>query len=339
MTLNRIAFLCFQDASASTLAGPCEVFKYAAAHAIGEGSDCALDISVVTPDGAAVTSEGFIKVQPSEEIETAENQDLIFVTGMSYGRDVKVESSRRICRWLAEQYAQGACLAAVCAGQALFASAGLLDNRPAAIHWSLLDKFQERWPSVRWSADRMVVADRGIYTSCGATSGIDLTLCLIERFYGVETMAACARWFLVDFPRLRRNLPPQLFSPPRSADETMRDIEAWLFAHFQEPVRFEALAAEYGMSWRTFQRRFAAAFRDSPKTYLQKLRLAAAQNLLEEGSLSVDQIAVRVGYDYPAYFRTLFKRHISITPSEYRKAYKFSPVSASDPGEAGRAIG
>ena len=171
MTLNRIAFLCFQDASASTLAGPCEVFKYAAAHAIGEGSDCALDISVVTPDGAAVTSEGFIKVQPSEEIETAENQDLIFVTGMSYGRDVKVESSRRICRWLAEQYAQGACLAAVCAGQALFASAGLLDNRPAAIHWSLLDKFQERWPSVRWSADRMVVADRGIYTSCGATSG------------------------------------------------------------------------------------------------------------------------------------------------------------------------
>ena len=58
--------------------------------------------------------------------------------------------------------------------------------------------------------------------------------------------------------------------------------EVWLQAHFREPVNFEALAKWFGMAWRTFHRRFHKAFGGTPKAYLQKLRLAAAQQVLNE---------------------------------------------------------
>ena len=57
--------------------------------------------------------------------------------------------------------------------------------------------------------------------------------------------------------------------------------EVWLQAHFREPANFEALAKWFGMAWRTFHRRFHKAFGGTPKAYLQKLRLAAAQQVLK----------------------------------------------------------
>ncbi len=77
------------------------------------------------------------------------------------------------------------------------------------------------------------------------------------------------------------------------------------------------------MSWRTFHRRFRAAFGEPPRAYVQKLRLAAARLLLEAGAVPVEQVARRVGYEDPAFFRALFKRHTGMAASEYRERFRF----------------
>ena len=103
----------------------------------------------------------------------------------------------------------------------------------------------------------------------------------------------------------------------------MQRVEAWLQTHFHEPVHFELLAAQFGMSWRTFHRHFVEAFEDTPNKYLQKLRLTAAQRLLEAEPVPVELVAQRVGYDDHAFFRALFKRYTGMTPSDYRESFRF----------------
>ncbi len=53
----------------------------------------------------------------------------------------------------------------------------------------------------------------------------------------------------------------------------------------------------------------------------------AARRLLEAETAPVDLVASRVGYEDAAFFRTLFKRHTGMTPSEYRETFRFRTMA------------
>ena len=329
MAGTKVAVVCFEGGSAMSAAGPLEVFRHVLARLrrSGEGLD-APQMAIVTPDDAPVACGGHITIRPTTTIETLDRPDLVFLAGIDGCEvDAALRRNQTIGDWLVALHKEGVAIAAACPSQALLAEAGLLDGRSAAVHWSLLDAFRARWPEVAWSAERLVVRDDGLYTSCGASSALDLALYLVDRLLGRETMLDCARWLLADLPRQRPNVPPPLFATHRPLDPGMEPVEAWLQAHFREPLHLEELAARFGTSWRTFHRRFHEAFGEPPKAYLQKLRLAAARHLLETETIPVDLVAHRVGYEDAAFFRALFKRHTGMTPSEYRETFRFRTMA------------
>jgi transcriptional regulator GlxA family with amidase domain len=104
-------------------------------------------------------------------------------------------------------------------------------------------------------------------------------------------------------------------------DETVRRAEEWIHGHCREEVRFEALARELGMSARNFVRRFKTATGLAPIEYLQRLRVRAAQRLLEEDHANVQEVGRRVGYEDAAFFRSLFRRHTGLAPAAYRRKF------------------
>ena len=53
--------------------------------------------------------------------------------------------------------------------------------------------------------------------------------------------------------------------------------------------------------------------------YLNNLRLKYACNLLVSSDLSIKEIAYSSGYNSEQYFLYVFKKHIKLTPSEYKK--------------------
>lgn len=69
-------------------------------------------------------------------------------------------------------------------------------------------------------------------------------------------------------------------------------------------------------------RRFRAAFGKTPSDYVTELRLRKACKLLEETTLSLDQIAGQCGYENGFYLSRIFTRKKSVCPSEYRKAHQ-----------------
>ena len=60
-----------------------------------------------------------------------------------------------------------------------------------------------------------------------------------------------------------------------------------------------------------------------PYRYLISLRIQRAAQLLRESDLTVTQILHRVGFHSPSHFTTTFRRHMGLSPTDYRRRYDF----------------
>ena len=54
------------------------------------------------------------------------------------------------------------------------------------------------------------------------------------------------------------------------------------------------------------------------KDFIADHLLASAKQLLDDGSLSVNQVSTRIGFEYPQHFVRFFKAHTGKTPTQYR---------------------
>jgi AraC-like DNA-binding protein len=57
---------------------------------------------------------------------------------------------------------------------------------------------------------------------------------------------------------------------------------------------------------------------DSPSDLIKKIRLEKSKELLEEGELSISDIAYDNGFSSPGNFSTAFKKFYGDTPAQYR---------------------
>jgi len=98
--------------------------------------------------------------------------------------------------------------------------------------------------------------------------------------------------------------------------------KALLLMHQQpnHPWTVAELAREVGMSRTGFAVRFKERTGVAPLDYLTRWRMQKASVLLRQEEASLEEIAVRVGYDSGAAFSKAFKREIGIPPGLYRRA-------------------
>lgn len=89
---------------------------------------------------------------------------------------------------------------------------------------------------------------------------------------------------------------------------------------FSSPLlTVKALAGRLYISEVYLRRIFRAAYGVSPKQYLDALRMEHAKALLKSGYYTHREIARRCGFEDVKYFRTAFKRHTHVSPSEYAR--------------------
>ena len=97
----------------------------------------------------------------------------------------------------------------------------------------------------------------------------------------------------------------------RAAEERMR-------LGFSEDIDFGDLARGAGMSRRTFFRRWADVFRNTPQAHLREIRLLNAARGLVLDLRSVSEVAASCGFPNPTYFSALFRRRFGVSPQRYR---------------------
>ncbi|HYF48777.1 MAG TPA: AraC family transcriptional regulator [Planctomycetota bacterium] len=88
-------------------------------------------------------------------------------------------------------------------------------------------------------------------------------------------------------------------------------------------ISLEELAKAAHMSVFHFARQFRRKTGFTPMEYVEKLRIARAQELLlGRSDLRLQEIAREVGYDDPAYFSRVFRKRAGVGPREYRNAHR-----------------
>ncbi len=96
---------------------------------------------------------------------------------------------------------------------------------------------------------------------------------------------------------------------------------AYIDAHYREKIPLSTLAATAGMGASTFRRGFAERLSIPPGEYISTIRINHARKLLEETSLTVEQIAAECGFFDQSHMTKLFKSLRRMTPGEYRRRH------------------
>lgn len=326
--MMNVTVVILGDGLASTALGPLEVF-FAAGVLFqtlkGEAPSQLFEVTTASIDGKSVSAAYGLGLTPQKSINDIERTDIIIVPTSGTEVDLKLIENSALLPWLRKHHALGAYIAGTCMGSVYLAEAGLLDGREATTHWASADDFARRYPKVKWRPECFVTEDARLLCSGGVTSAIDVSLYLVEKLVGHDIAVQTAKALLHPMPRLNQSgyavLP---FSPPHE-DAAIREVESFIQEHFRENLSVEALADKFGMSGRTFLRRFKAATGRLPGAYVQAVRIEMAKAMLERDRASVQAIAAHVGYEDVSFFRTLFKRATGMTPGDYRNHFgKFS---------------
>ncbi|MEC5146284.1 GlxA family transcriptional regulator [Chitinophaga sp. 212800010-3] len=213
-------------------------------------------------------------------------------------------------------------IASICAGAFILAETGLLDSRRATTHWQLHDKLAEKFPLVKVEKDPIYIKQGNIYTSAGISTGIDLTLALVEEDLGREVAIEISRILVL---YLKRPGNQSQFSNILMTQKTdyrpVKDSLQWIQEHLDEDLSVERLAAKASMSARNFSRVFYREAGITPAKFVEKARVEAARRRLEETGLSLDEIAAECGTSDANGLRRLFIRHLNTTPAAYRKSF------------------
>lgn len=178
---------------------------------------------------------------------------------------------------------------------------------------------------------RKSICGRGqIITGAGVGAGIELYLHLLRREHSAAVANTVALELHVTLDHANGDdRDPTTSTPPADGDTQLVALLEWANANLHRNVRVEELASRALMSPRTFTRHFKAATGSSPHAWLLNHRLALAEHLLASTSMSVEEVAHRVGYRGAAMLREQFHKRRGISPRAYRKRAKAADRKSS----------
>lgn len=281
--------------------------------------------------GPVTTSLGFAIDLPYG-IEVLESVDLVAVPSFP-ATEILPEVVGQALR---SALARGAWVLSVSTGAFALGQAGLLDGRRCTTHWMCTDELQQLFPTARVDPDVLYVEDRGVITGAGTAAGIDACLHLVRRELGAAATNAIARRMVVP-PHREGGQAQYVTMPVPRESEALGPMLEWAQAHLADELRVRELAARAHLSERTFARHFRAETGTTPAAWLTGIRLAQAQELLEQTSLTVDKIARRCGFGVAAVMRHHFAQQMRTSPAAYRRTFAGRPGVARRSSPRGEA--
>lgn len=95
-----------------------------------------------------------------------------------------------------------------------------------------------------------------------------------------------------------------------------RDAEGHASGHLDDILKQVGCSASHSL------RVFKETYGMSPRQYLTQVQIKHAQILLRQDDLSIEQVAVLMGYQEPANFSRQFKKCTGLSPNQYRRLYQ-----------------
>lgn len=307
--MHRIAFVTYAGFQSITLAA------LTAFELVNRALGAPLyEVSILTEDGGTIDSS-----LPGLSIESSPLDERAFDTTIFAGGLDYRPTSPRLIDYVHHAMTHSRRVAAICTGAFVLADAGVLDGRRATTHWVSASDFRTRYPMVRLEPDRIFVIDGNVWTSAGATAGIDLALGMVEADLG-EAMARQIAKKLVVYHRRGggQSQHSSLLDLPAKSDRIQAVID-YARRNLHQPLNVEDLADEASLSPRQFSRAFRQETGQSPAKALERLRVEAARNMIEQTRHPIDVIATQTGFADRERMRRAFLRAYGQPPQAIKR--------------------
>ena len=96
------------------------------------------------------------------------------------------------------------------------------------------------------------------------------------------------------------------------------DATAIVEREFAADLSLDEIARRIASSRRQIKRAYSEIGNTTFRDQLTQVRMDRAAELLERRSVTVREVANRVGYRQPAQFAKAFRRHLGVAPSDFR---------------------
>lgn len=319
--LRAIHILAFPNVQLLDVTGPLQVFASANEHAVEQGFETPYAPAVIArQEGSVVSWAGLgLHTQPLPETPS----DTLIIAG---GRGVHAAlKDQTLVQWVRNQAAGARRVASVCTGAFLLAEAGLLDGHRVVTHWDSCDELAVSYPALQVDPEPIFINEDALWTSAGVTAGIDLALAMVEADLGRPVALAVARDLVVFLKRpggqSQFSTALSMQHATRSQDSRFGDLHAWILDNLASDLSVATLAAQVGMSERSFVRHYRAHTGNTPARAIEQLRVEAARRLLGDSALPIKRIADRCGFGTEETLRRSFMRAVAVTPQAYRERF------------------
>ena len=100
-------------------------------------------------------------------------------------------------------------------------------------------------------------------------------------------------------------------------------MDRWLYDHLADPsLSVDDMADAMGYGRSVFFRKVKALTGQTPAEYVRMLRMTRAAELLRDETITVAEVAYKVGINEPHYFTKVFKQQFGVTPKRYQQGVK-----------------
>jgi transcriptional regulator GlxA family with amidase domain len=159
-------------------AGPWEVFQDVMVPERGgdHANQMPFELFTVSETRGVIEGSGGLKLVPDHTFESAPQPKVIVVPAQG--------GSQALHAWLRKASEKADLTMSVCTGAFQLARAGLLSGKTATTHHDFLDTLAGKYPDIQVRRGLRFVENGRIATAGGLTSGIDLALRVVERYFG-----------------------------------------------------------------------------------------------------------------------------------------------------------
>ena len=289
---------------------------------------------LVSIDGQPYRDLHGITIHPHGSFEDFPNPDIVMIPELAIDPWKPLPNSfSAVADWIKSAHQQGALVASLCSGSMLLSETGLLEGEDATSHWGYCDAISSRHPGIRMRKERVLVpAGEGhrLITTGGFASWHDLLLYLVGRLAGPEEARRLAKLFLLDWHADGQLPYAALTVGMRHNDSLVTASQVWVADNYAVPNPVAEMAAQSGLTERSFLRRFKRATGQSPIQYVQTLRIEEAKQIIETSDAPLDDVAAQVGYTEPSAFRRMFMRLVGVSPAAYRRRFAKPQLASGD---------
>jgi len=313
----RITILAPPGVQSLDVVGPAEVF-WEAARRLGDPTS--YEVQIMGTTEGPICGTGSLRFLADRTIfDPDEPIDTLLIGGdPSF-----TETDPAVTQWIARRAPTTRRYGSICTGVFLLAAAGLLEGKRVTTHWECAAKLRQDYPTLDIDDDQIFIRDGQLATAAGVTAGIDLALALVEEDYGRDVALIVARYMVMFLKRPGGQSQFSAHLVAQIAEKSpIHSMLAYILDHLVADLSVDRLAARAGMSSRNFARVFTREVGMTPADFVEAARLDAARRQLQDTSMPLQRIAQRCGFGDLHNMRRVFRRKISIGPSEYRAAFR-----------------